>query len=147
MRGPPQSGFASAMVRTRSASSEPTCGRPIRPRRDFQVQKARNPWLIWNSTCWVRDEKNQLLTWAQDTIRAVAIAASLQGDVGLLKHARKSESKYRLQAMIQLAAADPRVVLSSDQLDSDPCLFNVQNGTIDLRTGAVSPHDPGQLIT
>ena len=95
----------------------------------------------------MRDGKNQILTWAQDTIRAVAIAASLQGDVGLLKHARKSESKYRLQAMIQLAAADPRVVLSSDQLDSDPCLFNVQNGTIDLRTGAVSPHDPGQLIT
>src|SRR5882762_6193065 len=43
MRDAPQSGFASAMVRTRSASSEPTCGRPIRPRRDFQLQKARKP--------------------------------------------------------------------------------------------------------
>src|SRR5882724_11319602 len=43
MRGAPQSGFASAMVRTRSASSEPTRGRPARPRRDFQVQKARKP--------------------------------------------------------------------------------------------------------
>jgi hypothetical protein len=43
MRGAPQSGFASAMVRTRFASSEPTGGRPVRPRRDFQVQKARKP--------------------------------------------------------------------------------------------------------
>src|SRR5882762_10759978 len=43
MRGAPQSGFASAMVRTRLASSEPTGGRPVRPRRDFQVQKARKP--------------------------------------------------------------------------------------------------------
>ena len=41
MRGAPQSGFASAMVRTRSASSPPTRGLPTRPRRDFQVQKAR----------------------------------------------------------------------------------------------------------
>ena len=41
MRGAPQSGFASAMVRTRSASSAPTRGLPTRPRRDFQVQKAR----------------------------------------------------------------------------------------------------------
>src|SRR5258708_7225048 len=43
MRGAPQRGFASAMVRTRSASSEPMGGRPVLPRRDFQVQKARKP--------------------------------------------------------------------------------------------------------
>ena len=43
MRGAPQSGFASAMVRTRSASLEETRGRPVLPRRDFQVQKARKP--------------------------------------------------------------------------------------------------------
>src|ERR1700682_2994192 len=43
MRGAPQSGFASAMVRTRSASSEPIGGRPVRPRRDFQPQKTRKP--------------------------------------------------------------------------------------------------------
>jgi hypothetical protein len=43
MRGAPQSGLASAMVRTRFASSEPTDGRPVRPRREFQVQKARKP--------------------------------------------------------------------------------------------------------
>src|SRR5216684_3023423 len=39
MRGEPQSGFASAMVRTSSASSELTRGRPTRPRRDFHVRK------------------------------------------------------------------------------------------------------------
>src|SRR5882724_6144624 len=43
MRGAPQRRLASAMVRTSSASSEPTGGRPVRPRRDFHVQKARNP--------------------------------------------------------------------------------------------------------
>src|SRR6266851_10227004 len=37
MRGAPQSGFASAIVRTKSSSSEPTRGRPTRPWRDFQV--------------------------------------------------------------------------------------------------------------
>ena len=43
MRGAPQSGFANVMVRTRFASSGLTGGRPVRPRRDFQVQKARKP--------------------------------------------------------------------------------------------------------
>src|SRR5216683_3052710 len=57
MRGDPQSGFASAMVRTSLASSELTLGRPTRPRRDFQVQKARNPCrcqriTVWGRTTW-----------------------------------------------------------------------------------------------
>jgi hypothetical protein len=43
MRGAPQRGLASAMVRTSWAISELTDGRPVRPRRDLQVQKARKP--------------------------------------------------------------------------------------------------------
>jgi len=43
MRGAPQRGLASAMVRTSWAISAPIGGRPVRPRRDFQVQKARKP--------------------------------------------------------------------------------------------------------
>src|SRR6266852_9839314 len=57
MRGEPQSGFVSAIVRTSLASSEPTLGRPTRLRRDFQVQKARNPCryqriTVWGRTTW-----------------------------------------------------------------------------------------------
>ncbi len=45
------------MVRTSSASSEMTRGRPTRPRRDFQVQKARKPCrcqriTVWGRTTW-----------------------------------------------------------------------------------------------
>src|SRR6267143_2651874 len=39
MRGAPQRGLARAMVRTSLAISESTGGRPVRPRRDFQLQK------------------------------------------------------------------------------------------------------------
>ena len=35
------------------------------------------------------------------------------------------------------------VTVADSQLDADPWLFNVQNGTIDLRTGYIEPHDPG----
>jgi len=43
MRGAPQRGLARAMVRTSFATSQATGGRPVRPRRDFQFQKARKP--------------------------------------------------------------------------------------------------------
>ncbi len=57
MRGEPQSGLARAIVRTSSASSGLTGGRPTSPRRDFQVQKARKPCrcqriTVWGRTTW-----------------------------------------------------------------------------------------------
>src|SRR5713101_6878781 len=60
MRGAPQSEFASAMVRTRFASSEPTGGRPARQRRDFQVQKARKPCRCQRITVSGRNEVERL---------------------------------------------------------------------------------------
>ena len=34
-----------------------------------------------------------------------------------------------------------------EQLDTDPWLLNVQNGTIDMRTGVIRPHDRADYIT
>jgi putative DNA primase/helicase len=34
-----------------------------------------------------------------------------------------------------------------EKIDASPWLLNVENGTVDLRTGVLSPHDPANLIT
>jgi putative DNA primase/helicase len=39
------------------------------------------------------------------------------------------------------------VIVNHEQLDSDPWLLNVANGTIDLRTGALRAHNPEDLCT
>jgi putative DNA primase/helicase len=44
-----------------------------------------------------------------------------------------------------LAKADPCV--SPEELDTDPVLLNVENGTVDLRNGSLRPHLPEDLIT
>jgi putative DNA primase/helicase len=61
--------------------------------------------------------------------------------------ALKSESAPRLHAMIDLAASEADVPVRPADLDADPMLLNVLNGTIDLRTGALRPHRPADLIT
>lgn len=104
-------------------------------------------WFVWDGRRWIHDETSQVHRWAQDIARSIATAARQTGDLELLKHARRSESKYRLTAMPEVAAVDPRVVCTADQLDADPWLLNVANGTIDLRTGLLLPHDPKLLIT
>jgi putative DNA primase/helicase len=48
---------------------------------------------------------------------------------------------------LQLAAVDARMVVDHEDLDADPWLLNCGNGTLDLRTGQLHPHDPEQLLT
>ena len=65
----------------------------------------------------------------------------------LERHALRSESSRSLNAMVSVASTEIEVCVSSDRLDADPWLFNVANGTLDLRTGRLSEHDRTDLIT
>jgi len=60
---------------------------------------------------------------------------------------RRAESLRTVKAMLGLARSDPRVVVSPEAFDVNPDLFNCRNGTIDLRTGRLRPHDPADLLT
>jgi putative DNA primase/helicase len=65
----------------------------------------------------------------------------------LIKHAVRSESEARLTAMVSLAQSEPRIPVQGKELDSNPWLFNCPNGTVDLRTGELLPHNRKDLIT
>jgi putative DNA primase/helicase len=43
--------------------------------------------------------------------------------------------------------AEPHLIVTVDQLDRQPNLLNFKNGTLDLRTGEIRPHQPEDLIT
>lgn len=63
----------------------------------------------------------------------------------LLKHAARSATASRIEAMIELAKPD--LVITADMLDADQYLLNCKNGTIDLRTGTIRPHRQEDFIT
>ena len=63
----------------------------------------------------------------------------------LIKHAQRSESAQRIDAMVRLARA--KMTIRADRLDADPWLFNVSNGTLDLRTQELRPHSPADRLT
>ncbi len=65
----------------------------------------------------------------------------------LAKWALKSENRDRLAAMVALARSEDGMTITANQWDSDPWLFNCDNGTIDLRTGELKPHNPDDLLT
>jgi putative DNA primase/helicase len=64
-----------------------------------------------------------------------------------VKHALGSENVTRLEATAKVARSEPGMAIEADHLDADPYLLNVSNGTVDLRSGSLIPHDPAHLIT
>lgn len=110
-------------------------------------------WIIWDGRRWALDESEQVLRFAKETIRSIYHDAADSGDddqgkarvKALVSHALKSESERALSAMVKLARH--QLAISPNELDVSPWLFNVQNGTLDLQTGRLRPHDPRDMLT
>jgi putative DNA primase/helicase len=108
-------------------------------------------WLVWNGQRWVVDNTEEVKRLAKDTTRRVFDEAhdltDLEARNAQRKWAMRSESEFGIREMVNLAISEPGVAVSTKSLDADPMLFNVENGTIDLRTGNLMPHDRSHLIT
>lgn len=117
--------------------------------RSIIIQRAS--WLIYGGARWEHDTTGEIDRLAKATVRSLYTEASHVGDADLrdqlLKHAAKSESAAKIRAVMELAATEPEISITSDGLDADPWLFNVENGTVDLRRGTIRPHRRDDLIT
>lgn len=108
-------------------------------------------WFIWNGKRWEQDDTGKIITYAIECVRNIIHDADLlpEGDKrkSLIQHSLKSESSGKLKALLEIASGMPAITVRSEDLDQNPWLLNCQNGTIDLRTGKLKPHDPKDYIT
>jgi putative DNA primase/helicase len=58
-----------------------------------------------------------------------------------------SESTRRREAFVRSAQWIPELNIRSEDLDNNPWLLNIQNGTIDVSTGEFREHRQGEMIT
>lgn len=129
---------------------------------------AAGKWHVWDRRRWHADESDvyrygcqlsRLIGDEAKAWRAKAAPLLTSGDAAeiaegkkmgaiadaLVKWAVKSEMKGCIEAAIGLARK--MLTLDVGMLDRDPDLLNVANGTVDLRTGVLRPHDPADYIT
>ncbi|MHB9023969.1 MAG: phage/plasmid primase, P4 family [Armatimonadota bacterium] len=107
-------------------------------------------WLRWTGALWQSDETGEVHRLAARVVRGIDREAKLWPDDDRLKvyqHAVKSENAARLEAMLNLAMFLDGIPLTAKDLDRNPYLFNCLNGTLDLKTGRLRPHDPGDLLS
>lgn len=112
-------------------------------------------WLAWDGRRWEIDASTKrtlgLARRFADSLWDCFPTITSEGDekrIGeIFKFIRRCNSEKPLTGMLNLAAADARILVSHEQLNNDPMLLNVLNGTINLEDDSFRKHDPSDLIT
>jgi putative DNA primase/helicase len=156
------------MTREREQAAAPsTRGEPLEPEHlsdlgnarrlarvcgdDIRYVPAWKKWLLWDGTRWQVDELDSIARFAKSVVAAIYAEAGYEQDEprrrALSKHALQSESVRGLRGMMTLAQSEPGIPIAPEQLDGDPWLLNCANGTLELKRGALRPHQRADLIT
>jgi putative DNA primase/helicase len=98
-------------------------------------------WLIWDGTCWRKDEIRQVFTLARDLTREIAPEARTPTE------RRRIASAKTRAAVVSLASEDRRLAATTEQWDADPWLLNTPDGVVDLHTGKLREHRAADYMT
>jgi phage/plasmid-associated DNA primase len=118
---------------------------------DIRYNAPWKKWLVWNGAYWELDDgcliHDRGLRMIREIYRELLQTSDYRDRQEIEKHAVQSESLRRRKAFIELAQVIPALNIKTDRLDTNPWLFNVENGTIDLKTGELREHRQEDMIT
>jgi P4 family phage/plasmid primase-like protien len=73
--------------------------------------------------------------------------AKVKSKTQAVKAIKSFQEERKFKGARALAASDPKLSTDYRAFDQHPHLLNCINGTVDLRTGVLKPHDPADLLT
>jgi putative DNA primase/helicase len=110
----------------------------------------RRSYYVWTGKRWEFDEFVEVEKRAETTMLEAFAEAKHFVDAekrkAFLSFVNKSLSRNALANMIHLAKKKVRQVSAND-FDRDPWKLNVENGTVDLRSGELLPHRSEDLVS
>ena len=97
-------------------------------------------WFVWDGAIWRRNAIGIAFQWARELARELTATEP--------DKVRFIASKAAFAASVErFARSDPAFAVTAQTWDGDPWLLGTPSGTVDLRTGLLSPADPGDGIT
>lgn len=112
---------------------------------------ASRAWFTFDGRHWQRDADGAIVREAKSVGDRLLAEAQAINDHDSRKRriafALKSQASTRVRAMVELAQSEPGIPVAADAFDRPAHLLNVRNGTIDLRSGELLPHDPAHLLS
>ncbi len=108
-------------------------------------------WLLWDEGRWAEDKQEKVRSMMKETARRRHELVLDLGDseerTRQIKWALQSESRYAIDAALELAKSEPNVSDDGARWDGNPMLFGVANGIVDLATGRFRVATQADLIT
>lgn len=124
------------------------------------IISAGDKWYSWNGRYWEQDDNaiyvramhlSKIIHQEADEWAAKPAASDEERKLNtavaeaLCNWAKKSEMRGTIDAALYLAKR--ALGMDVKHLDKNPWLLTCVNGTVDLRTGKIKPHDPNDYIT
>ena len=104
-------------------------------------------WFSWDGKRWAEDHRGTAERAVINVIAAALAESAKTGDDYLRKDAMACESASGVKGVLSVARALEPFAAAVDDLDADPWLLNVANGTVDLHTIELRPASPADRIT
>ncbi|MGW3932836.1 phage/plasmid primase, P4 family [Streptomyces microflavus] len=96
-------------------------------------------FYVWNGHTWERSTVR-----VRQEIHRMGAALVLAGET---QKARGFTMTTRIDALLTELRSVPTVHVDASEFDNRPDLLSFKNGTVDLRTGALRPHDKRDMLT
>ena len=108
-------------------------------------------WLIYDGTKWSYSYPGGAFPLLKQMIADISTRVMRSRDSTQLQNAFKGllglEGHQRQETILKAASKVPSLVVRSDELDTDLFYLNCLNGSIDLSTGELHPHQASDFIT
>jgi len=119
--------------------------------KDIRYNEAWKKWIVWTGKIWKMDGGALIHTKGLEMVRNIydelLKTADFKERIEIERYATLSESVRRREAFIKAASWIPALNISTDDLDTDPWLLNINNGTINVLTGEFTEHKQTHMIT
>lgn len=122
----------------------------LRYRDSYRYLADQKYWLCWDGKRWAHDERASIRDAAASVAKELILTLSLHSfreGTNEARWGRKVASASGLNAMISIASTVPELVTVTADLDTNPWLLNLMNGTFDIKTGELRDHSRDDLIT
>jgi P4 family phage/plasmid primase-like protien len=114
----------------------------------FRYASNRFGWLRWDGRRWLRVDEDEVLfvasLWIGEQVRDL-VSQGMDGRT--INRVVNYLDMGRIRALVQSARTFPDLRVDPAELDQRPGLLNAGNGVVDLRTGALRPHDRALMFT
>lgn len=107
-----------------------------------------NRWHRWDGRRWAHDTTEQVYEVARQWILELSTQLFRDGaSPDDLNRAARYRNEGKLESALTMARRIEGIAATVAGFDRDPDILNVANGVVDLRTGALGPHDPSLRLS